>query len=139
MAGKKSHGKAWRVNNERWRELIADHEAFVNPRRTLEGYYVDGMTEDDAPATLTGADLERFLEDAPFIVYVVMSYGTPIYWLTMAQSAGNETGYAIVSPPSKTTAGHRNLCPGYTPVRGNGWVAKRMPDGTRRRIRKETT
>ena len=133
MAGKKGRGEAWRANNERWRELIADHEAFVNPRRTLEGYYVDGMTEEDAVG-LTTPDLERFLDDAPFIVYVVMSYGTPIYWLTMAQS-----GYAIVSPPSKTTAGHRNLCPGYTPVRGDGWVAKRMPDGTKRRVRREET
>lgn len=133
VVGRESPGETWRRNNQELRALIADREAFTNPRKTLEGMYVDGMTDEDAVG-LTGDDLERFLDDAPFIDYVVVSYGTPIFW-----EATHIDGYTIANPPSKTTAGHRNLCPGYEPTRGTGWIYARQPDGTRRRIRKETT
>ena len=131
MAGKKGQGEAWRANNLKVRALIADEEAFRAKADHLVGYYVDGMLEDDAYG-LSGDDLERFLRDAPFIVYVVMSYDTPIYWTTEVDGS-----YTIANPPSKTTAGHRNLCPGYGQTREPGWTYPRNPDGTRRRVRKE--
>lgn len=129
-----SHGEGWRRNNLEHRWMIRERESFKNAQGSLEGLYVDGMTEEDAHG-LVGDDLDRFLDDAPLIAYVVLSYSTPIHWMTI-----DGDDYTIERPPSKTTAGHRNLCPGYAPTREPGWTrAPRDEDGYRRRIRKEAT
>lgn len=127
-----SHGKAWRANNLQWRALIADQENFTNIGKTLEGVHVDGLQDEDGFG-LSGKDMSRFTRDAPLITYVVFSYDVPIHWAT----DGGAT-YTIERPPSKTTTGHRNLCPGYTPTREGGWTYPRNPDGPRRRVRKTT-
>ena len=97
--------------NPRWRELIAEREAFVNGTGTLEGEYVDGLSLFDGQL-LEGADLEQFEADHPFINYVVWSYNVPIHWVTL-----DDRWHTIAKCPSKTTAGHRNLCPGYRQTR----------------------
>lgn len=129
-----SHGEGWRRNNLEHRWMIRERESFKNAQGSLEGLYVDGMTEEDAYG-LVGDDLDRFLDDAPLIAYVVLSYSTPIHWMTI-----DGDDYTIERPPSKTTAGHRNLCPGYAPTREpEGWTrTPRDENGYRRRIRRET-
>lgn len=90
--------------NQKRRALIAAKEVFSF--KTLRGDVAEGLDELDGVG-LVGRDLEIFCEHAPLIDYVVISYETPIYWTTLT---GEQ--HVIDSCPSKTTAGHRNLCPG---------------------------
>ena len=98
-------------NNARWRALIASKEAFVNGTGSLEGEYVDGVNPEDVLG-LVGDDLDRLAKDGPLITYVVWSYNTPIHWVTI-----DGDSYTVARPPSKTSTGHRNLCPGYRQTR----------------------
>lgn len=108
--GKRGMGEAWRRNNQEIRRLIASEEDFVAKGGRLVGDYVDGLLP--TFEGLKDEDAERYLQDAPLIRYAVWSYGWPIHWVT-----DEGDGYTITHPPSKTTAGHRNLCPGYKQTR----------------------
>ena len=99
-------------NMLKWRELIAERELFSNHDATLSGEYVDGLLPGEDAGALVNEDLDRFTADAPFIDYVVRSYRTPIYWVCY-----DGRDYVIEEAPSKTTAGHRNLCPGRRQTR----------------------
>lgn len=111
--GKRGMGEAWRRNNQEIRQLIANEEDFVAKGGNLVGDYVDGLLP--TFEGLTGEDAERYLQDAPLIRYAVWSYGTLIHWVTI-----DGDKYTITDPISKTTAGHRNLCPGYKQTREKG-------------------
>lgn len=62
----------------------------------VSGWFASGL--------LRGADLERFRRDAPGIVYVVRSYGTPIAWVTVDGSA-----YRVEQRFSQSTRRHQGL------------------------------
>lgn len=94
------------ITGDRLRDLIADREDFTT--RSVSGEWVDGIVP-IGDEGLVGEDLERFLAAAPFIQYIVYSYATPIHWVAEGYA------YTIARPPSKTTTGHRNKCPGYEP------------------------
>lgn len=98
------------ITGDRLRDLIADREDFQ--ARTVFGEWVDGVVP-IGDEGLVEDDLSTFLDDAPFIRYVVYSYATPIHWV--GTCAGEDDWYTIKRPPSKTTTGHRNKCPGYKP------------------------
>lgn len=89
------------------RQLILDRESFE--ARSMVGEWVDGVIPTGSEE-LVGDDADRFQEDAPTINYIVFSYEIPIHWVTL-----DGRSYTIKYPPSKTTTGHRNRCPGYKP------------------------
>lgn len=130
MVTERRPGEAWRENNRLARQSIADREVFhKGGRKVLAGEWVDGLLPDDGVG-LVDDDLDRLLADAPFVVYVVWSYSTPIHWVT--REGGREAWYTIAEPPSKTSAGHRNLCPGYAPEREDNTAAVRRKRARRR-------
>lgn len=81
-------------------EAIRDRQDFTTSG-ALRGENVNGLSNWDS-GYLRGDDRDVFNQDAPYIKYVVWSYGTPIAWWSLDQG-----WYVVKAKFSPTTSKHQ--------------------------------
>lgn len=96
-----------------WQTLWSVIFQYLHPFETagaLRGYPADEGIEEPLPCghRLSGEDLARWHADAWKIVYVVVSYSTPIAWMT-CEPFQKEEWYLVKEKFSPTTSKHQSL------------------------------